>query len=123
MTGAPRGIGAAIARRLSNDGFAVAVNYAGEPDTEAEALVAELQGARAAGPIAVKRRRGESRRRAPHVRDSVEQQLAKVDVLVNNAGVIQPTPLGRHQRRAATTARSTSTCAALSTRCAKRRAA
>ena len=41
VTGASRGIGAAVAQRLARDGFAVAVNYASSP-AQAEALVAEL---------------------------------------------------------------------------------
>jgi 3-oxoacyl-[acyl-carrier protein] reductase len=39
VTGASRGIGAAVAQRLAKDGFAVAVNYASS-STEADALVA-----------------------------------------------------------------------------------
>ena len=52
VTGASRGIGAAIARRLARDGFAVAVNYAASA-READALVAELREAGSAA-IAVK---------------------------------------------------------------------
>ena len=44
VTGASRGIGAAVAQRLANDGFAVAVNYASS-SSEADALVAELTAA------------------------------------------------------------------------------
>lgn len=44
VTGASRGIGAAIARRLAREGFAVAVNYATSA-TEANALVDELRAA------------------------------------------------------------------------------
>ena len=41
ITGASRGIGAAIAQRLAHDGFTVVLNYAGKA-SEAEALTAKL---------------------------------------------------------------------------------
>ncbi|WP_433695100.1 SDR family oxidoreductase [Paraburkholderia phenoliruptrix] len=90
VTGASRGIGAAIARRLSNDGFAVVVNYAASA-SGADALAAELNAA-GGRAIAVKA----DVAKAADVRrlfETAEQQLGKVDVLVNNAGVIKPTPL------------------------------
>jgi 3-oxoacyl-[acyl-carrier protein] reductase len=90
VTGASRGIGAAVARRLANDGFAVAVNYASS-SKEADALVAELaaQGTKA---IAIKA----DVSNADEVRamfEATEQQLGKIDVLVNNAGVLKTVPL------------------------------
>ncbi|CAD6523090.1 3-oxoacyl-[acyl-carrier-protein] reductase FabG [Paraburkholderia kirstenboschensis] len=90
VTGASRGIGATIARRLSTDGFAVVVNYASS-SSEADTLVAELN---AAGGRAVAVKADVSK--AADVRrmfETAEQQLGKVDVLINNAGVIKPTPL------------------------------
>ncbi|CAB3728508.1 3-oxoacyl-[acyl-carrier-protein] reductase FabG [Paraburkholderia phenoliruptrix] len=90
VTGASRGIGAAIARRLSNDGFAVVVNYAASA-SEADALAAELNtaGGRAIAVKADVSKAADVRR----LFETAEQQLGKVDVLVNNAGVIKPTPL------------------------------
>ena len=44
VTGASRGIGRAVATRLARDGFAVAVNYAGNT-TKAEEVVAEIKAA------------------------------------------------------------------------------
>lgn len=90
ITGASRGIGAAITRRLARDGFAVAINYASN-SAEADALAAEIQklGGQA---LAVKADVSQ----ADQVRalfDTVEQALGNVDVLVNNAGVLKTVPL------------------------------
>jgi len=90
VTGASRGIGAAVAQRLARDGFAVAINYASS-SAEADALVARLTAA-GAQALAVKA----DVSNADDVRrlfEITEQQLGKVDVLVNNAGVLKTTPL------------------------------
>ena len=90
VTGASRGIGAQIARRLAQDGFAVAVNYASSAK-EADALVGELREAGGAA-LAVKA----DVANADDVRrmfETVEAELGKVDALVNNAGVLKTVPL------------------------------
>jgi len=90
VTGASRGIGAGLARRLAKDGYAVAVNYASSA-AEAEALVTELKAA-GAKAIAVKA----DVAKADEVRamfEATERQLGKIDVLVNNAGVLKTVPL------------------------------
>jgi NAD(P)-dependent dehydrogenase (short-subunit alcohol dehydrogenase family) len=87
VTGAGRGIGAAIARLGAARGWRVAVNY-GRSRAAAEALVAEIA---AAG--------GEAAAFAADVGDSaavtamfaaIDQTLGPVTALVNNAGVIGP---------------------------------
>jgi 3-oxoacyl-[acyl-carrier protein] reductase len=90
VTGASRGIGAAVAQRLAKDGFAVVVNYASS-SSEADALAAEIK-ATGAQAIAVKAdvsKTGDVRR----MFEITEQQLGKVDVLVNSAGVLKTVPL------------------------------
>ena len=90
VTGASRGIGAAIAQRLAEDGYKVAVNYAGNAQ-EAERTVERL---RAAGHTALAVQADVSQ--AGQVRalfDTAERELGKVDVLVNNAGILKTMPL------------------------------
>ncbi|BET09929.1 SDR family oxidoreductase [Pandoraea sputorum] len=92
ITGASRGIGATIARRLARDGFSVAINYASNA-AEADALAAELRDAGTAA-IAVKADVSKSAE-VKAMFDTVEQQLGKIDVLVNNTGILKTAPLAQ----------------------------
>ena len=90
VTGSSRGIGAAIARRLASDGFAVVVNYAGKAEP-ADALVQEIrEGGGRAIALAADVSRPEDVKR---LFDATEQELGGVDVLVNNAGVMSLAPI------------------------------
>jgi 3-oxoacyl-[acyl-carrier protein] reductase len=85
VTGASRGIGAAVARRLADDGFALVVNYAGDR-ASAEALVEEITG-RGGKAIAVQADVSDPAA-VRGLFDAAEKAFAGVDVLVNNAGVM-----------------------------------
>jgi 3-oxoacyl-[acyl-carrier protein] reductase len=84
VTGAGRGIGAAVAQRLAADGAAVAVNYRSSA-SGAEALVGELtdKGCRA---VALQADVSDPAACAPLVERAVGA-LGGLDVLVSNAGV------------------------------------
>ena len=84
VTGASRGIGAAIARAGGAAGYAVCVNYNASPD-KAEAVVADIT---AAGGRAVAVQ-ADMAREADIVRlfETCERDLGPVTALVNNAGV------------------------------------
>jgi 3-oxoacyl-[acyl-carrier protein] reductase len=90
VTGASRGIGAAIAQRLAKDGAIVIVNYAGKAE-EAEAVVRAIE---AAGGRAVSAKADVSDPAAvARMFDSAEAGFGGVDILVNNAGIMKLAPI------------------------------
>lgn len=85
VTGASRGIGAAIAERLAKEGFTVIVNYSRGAET-ADALVQRIE---QAGGRAVSAQADVSDSAAvAKMFASAEQAFGGIDVLVNNAGVM-----------------------------------
>jgi 3-oxoacyl-[acyl-carrier protein] reductase len=84
VTGASRGIGAEIVRRLAADGAAVAFTY-GRSSAEAEKLVAEVT-AGGGTAVAIQADSADAGEVAKSVDDAVEA-LGGLDILVNNAGV------------------------------------
>lgn len=90
VTGASKGIGAAIARELANRGAAVAVNYSGSR-AAAEKLVDEINTA-GGKAIAVQANLADSESIGPLVR-TVAGQLGPISILVNNAGVYEFRPI------------------------------
>ena len=90
VTGASRGIGAAIAKRLARDGIAVIVNYARGKDAADEVVSAvEAVGGTA---LAVKADIGEPSGMAA-LFDAAEKAFGKADILVNNAGMMRLSPI------------------------------
>ncbi|ERS93242.1 3-oxoacyl-[acyl-carrier-protein] reductase [Staphylococcus simulans] len=92
VTGASRGIGRSIALQLAEEGYNVAVNYAGNKD-KAEAVVEEIKDkgveafaiqADVANPDEVK-----------DMIQEVVKQFGSLDVLVNNAGITRDNLLMR----------------------------
>jgi 3-oxoacyl-[acyl-carrier protein] reductase len=87
VTGASRGIGAAIARELAGAGARVAVGYRSGREA-AEEIAAEIGGVAVGGDVAV----------APEAAALVERaesEIGDLDILVNNAGVTRDTLLAR----------------------------
>jgi NAD(P)-dependent dehydrogenase (short-subunit alcohol dehydrogenase family) len=86
VTGAGRGIGAAVAERLAGDGAAVALNDWGQASGaryHAERIIAE--GGQAAAFTADVSRRDMVRQMV----DAVVQRWSRLDILVNNAGIAE----------------------------------
>ncbi|MBV8867229.1 MAG: SDR family oxidoreductase [Acidobacteriaceae bacterium] len=85
VTGASRGIGAAIARRLAREGSAVAITYSSSPE-RAQQVVKEITDAGGTA-IAIKADAVDQ----SAVRAAVQataKDFGKIDILVNNAGVL-----------------------------------
>ncbi|RLK28559.1 SDR family oxidoreductase [Cupriavidus plantarum] len=90
VTGASRGIGAAIAERLARDGFAVIVNYAGRAQ-DAEALVARI--VKAGGRAVATQADVSDPAAVARMFDAAETAFGGVDVLVNSAGIMKTATL------------------------------
>lgn len=90
VTGASKGIGAAIAKQLAAEGAAVVVNYASSK-AGADKVVAEITGA-GGKAIAVK---ADAAKKADIEVLFVETKKAfgQLDILVNNAGIYEMAPL------------------------------
>jgi 3-oxoacyl-[acyl-carrier protein] reductase len=86
VTGASKGIGAAIARELADRGAAVAVNYSGSK-AGADKVVAEIK-AKGGKAIAVQANLADPDTIGPLV-STVAAHLGPIDILVNNAGVYE----------------------------------
>lgn len=90
ITGAGRGIGAAIALRMAQDGADVAITYVSRPEC-AEAIVKQIEslGKRS---FAIQADAGVPQAAQNAVR-KVADVLGQLDILVNNAGVAEAAPL------------------------------
>ncbi len=90
VTGSSRGIGRAVARRLASDGFAVAVNYAGNA-TKAEEVVAEIKSA-GGQAIAVQADVANAADVERLFKETMDT-FAGVSVVVNCAGIMPLSPI------------------------------
>src|ERR1700722_3902626 len=93
VTGGARGIGAAIAKRLANDGASIAFTFAtssGKADEIAHAI--QASGGKA---LAIHADSGD----VNAVRDAIAQtaeRFGRIDILVNNAGISIPAPIDQY---------------------------
>ncbi|MFS2177031.1 3-oxoacyl-[acyl-carrier protein] reductase [Rhizobium pisi] len=90
VSGASRGIGAAVARRLARDGFTVVINYSGSA-AQAEELAREIE--QAGGKALTAKADVSDAQAVRHMFDAAETAFGGVDVLVNNAGIMMLSPL------------------------------
>jgi 3-oxoacyl-[acyl-carrier protein] reductase len=90
VTGASRGIGAAIARRLAMDGAKVVVNFA-QSERAAGQVVAAIESA-GGEAVAIKADLSDTAQIAL-LFDAAMKKFGRLDILVNNAAMAEPAPL------------------------------
>ncbi len=87
VTGGSRGIGAAIVRRLAEEGAHVAINYTSPSSREkAEEIMKQIQETYHVQAMVVRANVG-IKQEVDQMIDEVEETLGSVDILVNNAGI------------------------------------
>lgn len=84
VTGGSRGIGAAIAKRLAQEGADIAISYSSSPE-KAEAVVKEIK-AKGGKAEAFKADQGDLHQVEGLVQ-AVVKSFGRIDILVNNAGI------------------------------------
>lgn len=92
VTGASRGIGRTVAKRLARDGFAVVVNYAGNA-AEAQAVVDEIKSA-SGQAIRVQADISKAAEVAGLFKQT-KDAFGRIDVVVNNAGIMPLSPIAK----------------------------
>jgi 3-oxoacyl-[acyl-carrier protein] reductase len=92
VTGASRGIGRVVAKRLAQDGFAVVVNYLSNAG-EAEEVVAEIKGI-GGEAIAIKADVA-NQTDVEQLFEQTMKQFGSVDVIVHNSGIMSLSPIGK----------------------------
>ncbi len=90
ITGASKGIGAGIAKRLASEGATVVVNYASSKDG-ANRLVGDI--VQAGGKAIAIGASVSNEDDVTRLFEEVRKAFGRVDVLVNNAGVYDPKPI------------------------------
>ena len=92
ITGASRGIGRAVAKRLAQDGFAVVVNYLSNA-REAEEVVTEIKGI-GADAISLKADVA-NQTDVERLFEETMKKFGSVDVVVHNSGIMPLSPIGK----------------------------
>jgi 3-oxoacyl-[acyl-carrier protein] reductase len=85
VTGASRGIGAAVAERLAKDGFTVVINYSGNA-APAEELARKIE--QDGGKALTAKADVSDAEAVRRMFDAAEAAFGGIDVLVNNAGIM-----------------------------------
>src|SRR2546422_2504969 len=93
VTGASRGIGRAVAKRLAQDDFTVVVNYLNNA-AEAEKVVAELKGIN--GNAVAIQADVSSPPDVERLFNETNTKFGSVDVVVHNSGIMPLSPIGKN---------------------------